>query len=52
MSSIIELLMGQLGGENLGKISRQVGAREEDTADNRKNITVNVKSSVKGKKEK
>jgi hypothetical protein len=32
MSSIIELLMGQLGGENLGKISRQVGAREEDAA--------------------
>jgi hypothetical protein len=32
MSSIIELLMDQLGGENLGKISRQVGAREEDTA--------------------
>lgn len=32
MSSIIELLMGQLGSENLGKISRQVGAREEDTA--------------------
>jgi hypothetical protein len=32
MSSIIELLMDQLGGENIGKISRQVGAREEDTA--------------------
>jgi hypothetical protein len=32
MSSIIELLMDQLGGETLGKISRQVGAREEDTA--------------------
>ena len=32
MSSIIELLMNQLGGETLGKISRQVGAREEDTA--------------------
>jgi hypothetical protein len=32
MSSLIELLMDQLGGDNLGKISRQVGAREEDTA--------------------
>ena len=32
MSSIIELLMDQLGGETLGNISRQVGAREEDTA--------------------
>jgi hypothetical protein len=32
MSSIIEQLMEQLGGENLGTISRQIGAREEDTA--------------------
>lgn len=32
MSSIIELLMNQIGSENIGKISRQVGAREEDTA--------------------
>lgn len=32
MSSIIEQLMNQLGGDNLGKISRQLGAREEDTA--------------------
>ncbi len=32
MSSIIELLMNQLGGETLGNISRQVGAKEEDTA--------------------
>jgi hypothetical protein len=32
MSSIIELLMDQLGGENIENISRQVGAREEDTA--------------------
>ena len=32
MSSIIELLMDQLGGDALGQISRQVGVREEDTA--------------------
>ena len=32
MSSIIELLMGQLGGDNIGRISSQVGAKEEDTA--------------------
>ena len=32
MSSIIELLMDQLGGDALGQISRQVGAKEEDTA--------------------
>lgn len=32
MSSIIELLMDQLGGSNLGRISSQVGVREEDTA--------------------
>jgi len=31
MSSIIELLMNQLGGETLGKISRQVGVKEKDT---------------------
>ena len=32
MSSIIEVLMDQLKGENLGKISNQVGAREKETA--------------------
>lgn len=32
MSSIIEVLMDQLKGENLGKISNQVGAREKDAA--------------------
>ena len=32
MSSIIELLMDQLGGENLERISRQVGSRKRQTA--------------------
>lgn len=32
MSSIIELLMDQLGGDNLGRISSQVGVGQEDAA--------------------
>ncbi len=32
MASILEILMGQLGGDNLGQISRQVGLGEKDTA--------------------
>jgi hypothetical protein len=32
MDSIINVLMDQLRGENLGKISNQIGAREKDTA--------------------